>query len=427
MQTPPTRPQHSPDPPSPDGTTPAQSQREGLVGSGSEVVDHAALAQVEQGRGPPERPGRLRRLWRCLWGAIDWLFGAGALVLGLSVLATIPVLNLLSLGYLLEVSGRLARGGRLRHSVVGVRKASRVGSIVLGTWLLLLPLRIVSDLWDSARLIDPESEPTRNLRFLLILLTVLLIGQILWAWNRGGRLRHFFWPAPLRLVRWLRTRGKLATARDALWDFVMALRLGYYFSLGLRGFVGAIAWLAVPVLVMLAVQTVPAETPQGLLAVLSLVGGMLLALVVLYLPLLQAHFAAENRLRAMFELRAVRGIFRRAPVACWFALLVTLLFSIPLYLLKVELTPREVTWLPSLLFVIFIFPARVLTGWAVGRSKRRSAPRHFVFRWSSRLAALPVVVAYALIVYVTQYLSWYGPASLLEQHAFLVPVPFLSM
>ena len=129
----------------------------------------------------------------------------------------------------------------------------------------------------------------------------------------------------------------------------------------------------------------------------------------------------------MFELRAVRAMFCRAPVAFWFALFVTLLSAIPLYLLKIELTPREVTWLPSLMFVAFIFPARLLTGWAVGRANRRSTPRHFIFRWLSRLAALPVVGAYALIVYFTQYLSWYGPASLLEQHAFLVPVPFLTM
>ena len=40
---------------------------------------------------------------------------------------------------------------------------------------------------------------------------------------------------------------------------------------------------------------------------------------------------------------------------------------------------------------------------------------------------LPVVAFYVLIVYFTQYVSWYGGLSLYEQHAFLLPVPFLGM
>jgi len=120
-------------------------------------------------------------------------------------------------------------------------------------------------------------------------------------------------------------------------------------------------------------------------------------------------------------------MFRRAPIAFWFALLITLLSALPLYLLKIELTPPEVTWLPSLVFVMFIIPARFLTGWAVGRARRHERPRFFLFRWMSRLAALPVLATYVFIVYFTQYVSWYGVWSLYEQHAFLVPVPFLAM
>jgi hypothetical protein len=47
-------------------------------------------------------------------------------------------------------------------------------------------------------------------------------------------------------------------------------------------------------------------------------------------------------------------------------------------------------------------------------------------RWASRLAMLPFVALYVVVVYFTQYLSWYGTWSLLEQHAFLVPAPFLG-
>ena len=59
--------------------------------------------------------------------------------------------------------------------------------------------------------------------------------------------------------------------------------------------------------------------------------------------------------------------------------MVLLLAAIPLYLLKIEMIPREAAWLPSLVFVIFLAPAHVLVGWAYARSLRRDRPRH----WSS--------------------------------------------
>ncbi len=34
---------------------------------------------------------------------------------------------------------------------------------------------------------------------------------------------------------------------------------------------------------------------------------------------------------------------------------------------------------------------------------------------------LPAVLFYIVLVYFTQYLSWYGVWSLYEQHAFMVP------
>ncbi len=40
---------------------------------------------------------------------------------------------------------------------------------------------------------------------------------------------------------------------------------------------------------------------------------------------------------------------------------------------------------------------------------------------------VPVAAIYVVLVYLTQYLSWYGVWSLYEQHAFLVPVPFLGL
>jgi hypothetical protein len=126
----------------------------------------------------------------------------------------------------------------------------------------------------------------------------------------------------------------------------------------------------------------------------------------------------------MYQVRPVRQLFVRAPIAFVFSLLVTLALALPLYSLKIELIPREAEWLPSLLFVASIWPARLAVGWAVARGRKRERPRHFVFRWFSRLSMLPVVLIYVVIVYFTQYLSWHGVWSLYEQHAFLLPVPF---
>ena len=88
--------------------------------------------------------------------------------------------------------------------------------------------------------------------------------------------------------------------------------------------------------------------------------------------------------------------------------------------------PREAAWLPSLVFVIFLAPARLLTGWAYARSGRRDRPRHWIFRVLGRVAIIAAAF-YVLVVFIAQYTSWGGAASLYEQHAFLLPVPFLNM
>jgi hypothetical protein len=174
-------------------------------------------------------------------------------------------------------------------------------------------------------------------------------------------------------------RGAYARARDAVWDFFASLRLPYYFWLGARGFAGAALWLVVPVS-MLAVSS---RLRPGAGVLMGFAGGALLALVLVHLPFLQARFAEQNRLGAMFEPAALRRRFGRAPLAFLVALGFTLAAALPLYLLKIEIVPREAAWLPSVLFVVSIFPARLLAGWAMARSalralraRRRGAQAH---------------------------------------------------
>lgn len=348
------------------------------------------------------------------------------IVVGLAVLSVVPFLNFFSLGYLLEASGRVATTGRFRDGFVGVRKASSLGSLVIGIGLVLLPVLFFAGMWNDASLVDPGGAVAARWKVVLVVSTLMVFGHIIWACLRGGRLRHFLWPAPVRLFRALRQPNPAALLEigNGAGDWVASLRLPHYFWLGFRGFVAAVMWLAIPVGVLILAAQIRII---GIAAVVNFLGIGLLMIVVLYLPFLQAHFARTDRFEAMFEVRRVRDFFRRAPVAFWFALLITLLFSLPLYLLKIELTPREVAWLPALLFVAFIFPARLLVGWAMSRAVRHEADRHWVFRWLGRLAAVPVVIAYVIFVWATQYLSWHGSLSLLEQHAFLVPAPLMGL
>ncbi len=357
---------------------------------------------------------------RGIASAIEWLFGLAALILGLSILAALPIAQFLSLGYFLESSARVARSGRLRDGFIGVRKAAKVGGFLFGAGLSFLPYGLARSFADSAVLIDPGGRSAVLSRAIFAVVAALTFAHIALASLRGGRVRHFLWPIGnlLWLARRLPKGGLYTESRDRFWDFLAALHLPRYFQIGLVGFLGTLAWLALPILMIAAGGTVP---PLGILGVL------LLALTVPILPFLQVHYAIEGRPSALFDRRAARDRFLRAPWAFAFALLILLLASIPLYLLKIEMVPREAAWLPSLVFVLFLAPARLLTGWAYYRSGRRDRPRHWLFRALGRLAVIPAALLYVLVVFIAQYTSWGGTFSLYEQHAFLLPVPFLNM
>lgn len=354
----------------------------------------------------------------------DSLFGFFAVIVSLAVISVIPVLNLLSLGYMLEASARVARSGKWRDGFIGLQNFSRLGKIAFGVWFWVLPLRLIYSFWVDAELIDPGGPRAGELRAVFAVSTSLVAVHLLWALIRGGKLRHFFWPAPIALFRWLgESHSFFASWRKTI-SFIKTLSLYKYFQTGLYGFLVAAAWLALPVLILFLGGNLQQDGPAFLI---SFLGGIQLGTVALFLPFLQTRVAMTRSLREGFAIFSIHGLFRRAPIAFWFALLVTLLFSLPLYLLKIELTPREVAWLPNLVFVFFLFPARILAGWAVHRAEKRELPRIWITRWMARFAALPVVTLYVLVVWLAQYLSWHGSLSLIEQHAFLVPAPLLGL
>ena len=361
------------------------------------------------------------RIVHSIGSAAEWLLGLVSLVVILSTLAAWPVVQLLTLGYLLESSARVARSGRLRDGFVGIRRAARIGGTAIGIWVALVPVWVIESLVRSAELIDPGSRTAGNWRIALVVVTVLAFFHIATACARGARLRHFLLPLghPFWLLRRLGAGGLYAEMRDALWSFAVGLQLPHYFRLGLVGFLGTLAWLAVPAVLIAS---------GGRHPLLGILGALVLALVVPYVPFLQVHYAVERRAGALFSRRAISQRFRHAPWAFAFALIFLLVAAaIPLYLLKVEMVPRDAAWLPCLVFVIFLAPARLLLGWAYARSVRRAQPRHWLLRWIGRLTIIPAALLYVLVVFLAQYTSWGGVASLYDQHALLLPVPFLSM
>ena len=378
--------------------------------------------------GPPPLPTKKVNLFRRIISALgkffDYLFGLMVILLSLAALSAIPVLHFFSLGYLLEASGRIAKSGRIRDGFIGLNAAARIGKIIVAGWIIFLPIRLIHSYWIDSQIIDPGSETGTGLKIALIIVTTLAIFAISWAIIRGGKFRHFIWMAPIRLIRWMGEPKSFDGLKKKFSEVKNSLKLLDYFKLGFFGFVGGALWLAIPVgILFLATQL--SNQPLSLLT--SLLGGILLGIVTLYVPFLQTRYAVSRKFSEFGDWRGVRASFRRAPLALWIALFVTLLFSLPLYLLKIELAPQEVAWIPNLVFVVFMFPARLLLGWANSRSVRREQNRHWTLRIMGRLGMLPAVIVYVFIVWLTQYLSWHGSYSLLEQHAFLLPAPMLGL
>lgn len=354
-------------------------------------------------------------------GAIQGLFGIVSLIFLLAIVAAIPIVNFLALGYLLEVEGRVARSGRLRDAFPLIDLAPRLGSIALGLWMWLLPLRFLANAAADARLIDPGSRTDRVLHRLVAIAAFAIAGHLCLALAQGGSLGAFF--RPIRNARWLWRRWRAGSywsqAENSIADFVSQLRLRHHFSLGLRGFIGAMLWLCVPTALFAA-----ANKTEGGPILVTIAGGALLMLVLSWIPFLQAHFAAENRFGAMFELRRVRELYAHAPFSWLITLLVTLTLALPMYLFKIVLPPTDALWLVTIVFIVSIYPAKVVTGWAYHRAKTREQRSFAGWRWLSRLLLVPLLALYVFLLFFTQFIGEHGKGVLFEHHPFLLPGPF---
>ncbi len=432
------------------------------------MVDAAAFLQEEE---LPWRP----RSWPVRLGvgglqAGKVAFGLLTLLVLLALAASLPVIQFASFGYLLWASGRVAASGRLRDGVPGFRQASSLGGILLGSWLSLLPARLLSDSWYAAWLIDPDSGQTQGLRLTLLVLVGATIVHLLAALACGGKLRFFVWPlvAPVQWGLWLgqglfcwpvfrqvvdqtlgrlfpklisdlrslrplqdwfppsvlwkevRQGGWLQRSGERLWGFWQELRIPMFWWLGLRGAIGTLIWLLPPAVILIAA----ANRNDGLGGLLALVGIPCSAAVFALLLQMQTRYAWKRDAWVFVQpLEAVRQ-FGRAPLAAAVCGWLALLLAVPMFLLKVEAVPTELEWVLALVFVGGAWPARILLGWAAARANRQTQARRWWWRYLGASFLLVGCGLFSVILLLTRYLSWRGAGSLLENHLFLLPTPF---
>ena len=365
----------------------------------------------------PPRPSIRTPLRLTAW-LIQGIFGIVSLVLLLAVIAAVPLLNFLALGYLLEVQARVARTGRLRDAFLLLDVAPRIGSIALGIWLWLLPLRWIASARDDQQIIrDGE---TGSLEFWAPVLAAVIAVHLCLALARGGSLSCFF--RPIRNARWLWQRWRnadyLTYATAGVQDFLHRLQLKHHFLLGLKGFAGAFVWLVIPSALFVA-----GRPNGGGRNILVAAGGILLMFVLSWVPFLQTRFAVTGRWKSMFELRTIRQLYRQAPLAWLAATAVVYVLSLPLYLPKIYLLPRDAMWVMTLIFIVTIYPARVVTGWTLHRASHRETTPWAGFRWLSRAILVPMLGLYVFLLFFTPLIAEHGRAAVFEHHSVLLPIP----
>ncbi len=364
--------------------------------------------------------------WRnpilCVGWIIRTLFGLASLTLLLAVSAAVPLVNFWTLGYLLDVEGRVARSGKIRASFPLLGLAPRFGSIVLGTWLCLLPLRFLSSAAADAQLIDPHGATAGRWQTGSTLVIWLMTAHICFALARGGSLICFI--RPIKNVRWLVARWRdhdyWNRAATAIGQFVGGLNARAYYSQGWRGFLGTLGWLFVPSALYVSLRA-PSKPGQ---VVVTLIGGFGLWLTLMWAPLIQARFAAENRLGAFLELRTAREMFRRSPFAWLLAIVLTYLLALPLYLFKALSPPDDAMWFITIIFIVTIFPSKVALGWAYGRSMKRTDRAWWPWRWLCKTLLLVLMAIYVFLLFLTPTIGEHGRRVIFEHHALLLPVPF---
>jgi len=401
------------------------SDRRGLsapAGNGGLLTD-VEWDSMSNRIGPGRFPGIRSPLKSLVW-LVRVIVGVVFLIGLLATLAAVPGLSLLTLGFMLAAEAGLARSGSLRHAFPLLPVSTRIGTILILVGLFLLPLRLLASLAAAHGVIAQSSPLAPNPQHtVLVVLQVLVFVHMITAIACGGSLACFV--RPIRNIRRLAIGLRDGSWKESLnhWStwLLSVFRPCEHLVLAVKATVGAVIWLFIPT-ALLAASSRP-QTDPGFPGLLSFVGGILLIPVASWLPLLQVHQAVTGRFRDIFDVRTVRRIIRQVPVHWAIAAVLLYAAAIPLYLTKVRLIADDAVWLLTPLFVILIYPARLMFGWVYARGMRRPDPTTRLIRWPVKLVMIPVLGAYALILFATPLISEAGQAALFENHAFLLPIP----
>lgn len=360
-------------------------------------------------------------LWPIKLAGGAW--NVACMMLLLAVVAAVPLVQLASLGYLLYGAGRLAAGRPWSEAFPGVRLAGKLGTFAAWVAVTWLPVYLLAGLAYDAQLLQPGSRTAGAWRLGSFVIAVAWTVHVGWAAMRGGRWWHLLWPAPIKFLKTIWRPSAWSRASDQLYELWCRLKFTKLWWLGARASAGAILWTCVPVSLMILGQRAQELKLAGLV---GLVGALGMTIVMLYLPLLQIRMASRNRFIEIFNVRAIRRDFKKAPWFFAISLLLLCALAIPLYLMRIEATPSELAWLPSLVFVLFMWPAKLVMGAAVGYANRRPANRHWILRWSAWTVAVASVLVYVGALYIAQFVAWQGAFVNYFQHAVLVPPPLIS-
>lgn len=367
--------------------------------------------------------GRLLTLARKLPGRF---FAVLSLLAVLSVLAAIPVLNLLTLGMLIDPQRRVALSGRFRDGFPLLRIAPQAGWMLLATLLVSLPIRLQAARVHNAAVILGNKHPTVNqMRGFLTVLQIICGVHLLCFLLNGCRPLLLLRPLRNLLsgLRQLATRSGRATLSSNLDNTLQLIAPVRHVMIGVRAFSGGLIWLFLPTTMMVACSAPNISGPA--FAIISALGFLLMIPVAAWLPYLQIHQAVEGRFAAIFEVGKVRETIRRAPFSWMLTTLLLYLLTIPLYLGQIRLPAEDSLLLLTPVSILLIYPARLLTSWAWYRGNR---PEKSAARWWHRLlrlGMLPPLTICSGLIFLTPYISQAGRFAPYENQAYLGPVPQL--
>ena len=391
--------------------------------------ERAVISQVEHQEYPRiPSPSRqpLQAIGWLIQGAIGLVFLVGLLALA----ASLPLVNVFALGYLMEAQGRVSRTGQVRSAFYLLPAAQRLGGALLAVWLWLLPIQFLAAATQDSWLLAPGGTAAWLWATLLVVASSLIAVHLLLAIGCGGSLWRFVRPLhnTRQLLAHLRRGLYWRDAHNAICEFVLAFRLPHLFRLGLLGYAAAYLWLVIPTFLF----TILDDTTSRWQITGFVIGSITLTVTLLWLPLLLAHVAAESRWRAMFEFATVRKLAGQTPFR-W-ALVTAILFAcsvLPLLyqaLFKIRIPQHDAMWDVMVVFLVTVMPARVLLGWVYHRATQQTRDTTSwpwrVWQWLNGAALLGGVGFYVYFLNLAATGGELGERSIWQFHALLIPLPF---